>query len=162
MNPKLSAMLGLWCNTKSPALAEFPTEAFCNWQWTQIVRGVPAINLDSLPPALTPIVSAIDDWNRNWKLGLIFECKVGPGRLLVCPIDFQYGAAAQSPVGQQLQRSLLDYMGSDQFQPKVAVSAADIGTLWTTAGGADRITSTSQNGPATPDVDEGTHVVPRN
>jgi len=33
--------------------------------------------------------------------------------------------------------------------------------LWTAAGGADRITGTSQNGPATPDVDEGTHVVPR-
>jgi hypothetical protein len=161
MNPKLSAMLGLWCDTKSPALAEFPTEAFCNWQWTQIVRGVPAINLDSLPPALTPIVSAIDDWNRNWRLGLIFECKVGPGRLLVCPIDFQYGTAAASPVGQQLQRSLLDYMGSGQFQPTVAVSPDDIGILWTAAGGKDRLTGTSQNGPATPDVDEGTHVVPR-
>ncbi len=162
MNPKLSAMLGLWCNVNSPALAEFPTEAYCNWQWTPLVRGVPAINLDGLPSALTPIVYAIDDWNRNWKLGVIFECKVGLGRLLVCPIDFQNGAAAQSPAGQQLRRSLLDYMGSEQFQPKVAVSAADIGILWTAAGGADRLTSTSQNGPGTPDVDEGNHVVPKN
>ncbi|MGA2052735.1 MAG: sugar-binding domain-containing protein, partial [Opitutales bacterium] len=161
MNPKLSAMLGLWIDAKSPALAEFPTEAYCNWQWTQLVRGVPAINLDSLPQELKPTVYAIDDWNRNWKLGVIFECKVGPGRLLVCPIDFQYGAASQNPVGQQLRRSLLDYMGSEQFQPAVAVSPDDIGVLWTAAGGKDRLTDTSMNGQATPDVDEGTHVVPK-
>jgi hypothetical protein len=158
MNPKLSAMLGLWCDIKSPALAEFPTQAYCNWQWTQIVRGVPAINMDALPSALTPIVYAVDDWSRNWKLGLIFECKVGSGRLMVCPIDFQYGAAASNPVSQQLRRSLLDYMGSDQFQPKVSVSADDIATLWTSAGGINRNPAPAAT--ATPDIDEGNHVVP--
>ncbi len=32
---------------------------------------------------LEPVVWAIDDWNRNYKLGLIFECAVGDGKLLV-------------------------------------------------------------------------------
>ena len=160
MNPKLSAMLGLWCDVKSPALAEFPTEAFCNWQWTQIVRGVRAVNLDSLPPALTPMVYAIDDWNRNWKLGLIFECKVGRGRLLVCPINFASEENSANPVAQQLRRSLLDYMGSEKFQPSVSVTEAQINKVWD-ANSGNAGANAAPDGSPTPDVDEGTHVVPR-
>jgi len=44
---------------------------------------VRAVNLDRLTPELEPIVWAIDDWNRNYKLGVIFECSVGDGRLLM-------------------------------------------------------------------------------
>ena len=86
MGPGWSRMLGLWCDTNHPALAGFPTEANCDWQWTEIIK-TRAINLDRLPRELSPIVSAIDDWNRNWKLGLIFEAKVGKGRLLVTIVE---------------------------------------------------------------------------
>jgi hypothetical protein len=124
MNPGWARMLGLWCNAKHPALAEFPTAEDCDWQWTEIVRGVRAVNLDRLPRQLKPIVQAIDDWNRNYKLGLVFECKVGNGRLMVCSADLENAQAG--PVARQLRRSLLDYMGSSRFQPQIAVSAADI------------------------------------
>ena len=40
MNPKLGAMLGLWCDAQSPALADFSTENFCDLQWGDIVRNV--------------------------------------------------------------------------------------------------------------------------
>ena len=83
MNPKLGAMLGLWCDTQHPALAGFPTEGFCDLQWGDIVRNVRAINIEKTPAALRPIVSAIDDWNRNYKLAVLFECRVGDGSLLV-------------------------------------------------------------------------------
>jgi len=79
MGPTWGRMLGLWCDTNSPALAEFPTEANCDWQWTELVRSARAINLDQLPRGLTPMVSAIDDWNRNYKLGVIFEAASGAG-----------------------------------------------------------------------------------
>jgi len=83
MGPTWSRMLGLWCDTNSPALAEFPTEANCDWQWTEII-GNPAREPGQLPRGLKPIVSAIDDWNRNYKLGVIFEARIGAGKLLVC------------------------------------------------------------------------------
>ena len=44
-----------------------------DWQWAEIVRGARAINMDRLPGELEPVVWAIDDWNRNYKLGLLFE-----------------------------------------------------------------------------------------
>ncbi len=128
MNPAWSRMLGLWCDTNHPALAEFPTEANCDWQWTQMIRGVRPVNLDRLPRGLQPIVQAIDDWNRNWKLGALFECRVGKGRLMVSAFDVA-DEPQDRPVARQLFRSLLDYMAGEQFQPKTEVSAAEFQTV---------------------------------
>jgi beta-galactosidase len=124
MNPAWGRMLGLWCDTNHPALAGFPTQPNCDWQWTQIIRGVRAVNLDRLPRGLQPVVQGIDDWNRNWKLGLVFECKVGRGRLLVCSFDVERDLDRR-PVARQLRRSLLDYMAGDRFQPPTEVSPAE-------------------------------------
>ena len=127
MGPTWSRMLGLWCNTNHPGLAEFPTEPNCDWQWTELLRNTRVINLDRLPAALQPIVWAVDDWNRNYKLGLIFEARVGPGKLVVCPIDLNNNP---SPVARQLRRSLMDYMAGSQFQPKTEISPADFESLY--------------------------------
>ena len=82
MGPAWGRMLGLWIDrkpgeTKGHALDRFPTTWHFDWQWAQIIGNVRAVNLDRLPPDLEPVVWAIDDWNRNYKLGLIFECTVG-------------------------------------------------------------------------------------
>jgi beta-galactosidase len=121
-------MFGLWCDTNHPALTGFPTEANCDWQWTQILRGVRPMNLDRLPRGLQPIVQAIDDWNRNWKLGALFECRTGKGRLMVSSFDLMTDPQNR-PVARQLLRSLLDYMGSERFQPKTEVSVAEFRTV---------------------------------
>jgi beta-galactosidase len=126
--PKFDAMLGLLCDAKHSALAEFPTAANCDWQWTPLVDNVRSVNLTDAPRELQPIVAAIDDWNRNWRLGVIFECQVGPGRLLVSAIDLQKADA--TPGAQQLRRSLLDYMASQKFRPAVTLSPAQVAKLW--------------------------------
>ncbi len=129
MSPNWSRMLGLWNDIHHPALAEFPTEANCDWQWSELLQHVRAINLGELPRALQPIVQPIDDWNRNWKLALVFECRVGAGRLLVCSADIATDLAAR-PVARQLRQSLLDYMRGPKFAPKTAVAAEALGNLW--------------------------------
>ncbi|HEU5125864.1 MAG TPA: discoidin domain-containing protein [Verrucomicrobiae bacterium] len=123
MNPGWGRMLGLWCDTHHPALAEFPTEAHCDWQWTEMLRSVRPINLESFPRELKPVVAAVDDWNRNWKLGAIFECRVGEGRLMVSAFDL-LDDPYRHPVARQLLRSLLDYMASPRFEPKTEVAAS--------------------------------------
>lgn len=126
--PRFDAMLGLLCDPKHPALAEFPTDANCDWQWTPLVDNVRSINLTEAPRELKPIVAAIDDWNRSWRLGVIFECRVGSGRLLVSAIDLE---APEATAGaRQLRRSLLDYMASGKFRPAVALSPGQIRQLW--------------------------------
>jgi hypothetical protein len=125
---RFDAMLGLLCDPDHPALAEFPTEVNCDWQWTPIINNVRSINLDGAPRTLRPIVSAIDDWNRDWRLGVIFECAVGPGQLLVSAVNLEDPNAGVGT--RQLRRSLLDYMATRKFHPRVALTLEEIGGLW--------------------------------
>ena len=149
---RFDAMLGLLCDPAHPALAGFPTEANCDWQWTPLINDVRSINLAGLPAELHPIVAAIDDWNRNWRLGVLFECRVGPGALLVSAVNL---GAPQAPQGTRLlRRSLLDYMASGKFRPAVPVSAVQLGALW-------RSSAAAPAGPPAPrafdrDLDDGT------
>lgn len=129
MDPEWSRMLGLWCETNSPALAEFPTEPNCDWEWTEILRHARAVNLDHLPRQLHPIVQAIDDWNRNWKLGVVFDCNVGAGKLMFCTVDLAHDLAGR-PVARQLRRSLLDYMAGNRFQPRTTLSVDEFRSLY--------------------------------
>jgi hypothetical protein len=64
---------------------------------------------------------------------VVFECKVGGGRLMVCAPDIQNDLDAR-PVARQLRHSLLDYMATDRFRPKVALTADQAKALWPVAG----------------------------
>jgi len=132
--PRFDAFLGLVCQTNHPALAEFPTDVNCDWQWTRLVNNVRAINLNTAPRELRPIVEAIDDWNRDWRLGVIFECNVGPGRLVVSAINLDGGSDDSELL--QLRRSILDYMASDRFRPAVTLTPEQVSALWAVATGA--------------------------
>ncbi len=48
MNPSRTWMLGLWCDAKHPALAGFPTESNCDWQWVDLLPHTTALNVDTL------------------------------------------------------------------------------------------------------------------
>ena len=84
--------------------------------------------LDGLPPALRPLIQVIDDWFTNRRLGLVFEARVGPGRLLVSSIDLE---AAVDPVTTQLRHSLLAYMTGEYFEPAFEVSVGQLRALTT-------------------------------
>jgi hypothetical protein len=120
--------LGLLCDPKHPALAQFPTQFYQDWQWNEIVTRAQAMVLDALPKDLHPIVQPIDDWNTNRKLGLVWECLVGNGKLLVCSADLEKDLDKR-PAARQLRDSLLSYMSGGRFNPKVAVSKDDLARL---------------------------------
>jgi hypothetical protein len=121
--------LGILCAPTHPALADFPTESHSNWQWWEIVTGAAPFILND-HPGLRPVVQVIDDWFTNRRLGLVFEARVGPGRLLACSADLG-GDLAQWPVRRQLRASLLAYAGSPAFQPATELSLDDLRALVT-------------------------------
>jgi hypothetical protein len=120
--------LGLLCDPRNPAFATFPTDGYSNWQWWYVVTHSAAMILDGLPPGLHPTVQVIDDWFTNRKLGLVFEARVGRGRLLVTSIDL--GGDDLDPVRRQLLASLLNYAASPRFSPSVDVTADQIRSLF--------------------------------
>jgi hypothetical protein len=76
--------------------------------------------LDEFAPEFRPIVQVIDDWNTNRKLGLIFEAKVGKGKLLVCSIDLRSNLDKR-PAARQMLHNLLKYMDSAAFAPNQSI-----------------------------------------
>ena len=109
--------MGILCDPKHPALAGFPTEFYSNWQWCELLDHSRSIILDDTPADFRPVVMVIDNFARNHKLGVVFEARVGTGRLLVCGIDLP-GLADKQPAARQLLASLQRYAGSEAFQPR--------------------------------------------
>ena len=114
--------LGILCDPANPALARFPTKSHSDWQWFHLALHAQPLILDTLLPAGDrPMVQVIDNYERDHKLGLIFEARVGPGRLLVCACDL-LTLGAEHPEARQLLASLLAYAGSNRFNPRPAMS----------------------------------------
>lgn len=118
--------LGILCDPEHPALAAFPTAFHSDWQWWYVMSNAGAMILDDLPQALRPIVQVIDDWVTNRKLGLVWEARVGAGRLLVTSVDL---SGELDPVRRQLRASLLAYAGGDDFAPEHSVSLEAVSAL---------------------------------
>ena len=127
--PVSPGTLGILTDPGHPALADFPTEFHTNWQWFPIIKQSYPMVLDRLSDDYRPIVQVIDNVERNHKLGLLFEFKVGNGKLLVCMSDLK--AVQDKPEARQFYRSLLEYMESPAFAPSYSLSAKDLQDLFT-------------------------------
>lgn len=121
--------LGLLCNPEHPALANFPTEFHSNWQWWDAMSYSNAISLEGFSKKPEPIVRIIDDWVTNRNLALLFEVKVGNGKLLVSGIDLQSNMEKR-PEARQLLFSLKNYMNSSTFNPQTNLSGKEVLNLF--------------------------------
>lgn len=122
--------LGILCNPQHPALQAFPAEYHSNWQWQDAMSHASAIKLNEVATGLKPIVRVIDDWFTARPLGLLFECKIGTGKLLVSGIDL-ISNQTERPEARQLLYSLKKYMASQDFRPDVEIAPKKIEDLFT-------------------------------
>ena len=122
-------LLGILCDPQHPAFADFPTEFHSNWQWWDLVRHSKPMVLEHMPASFRPLVQMIPDWNTNKKIGLLWEARVGKGRLLVSAIDLR-DDMQHRPVAAQLLYSLKKYISSAQFAPAEVFSVNLIDELF--------------------------------
>lgn len=99
--------MGLLIDTWHPALKEFPTDSYSSWQWQQIVMSSRPVILDEEKEDYQMIVQVIDNFDRNHKLGLIYERSYKSGRLIICAADILY--KREIPEVNQLYYSLISY-----------------------------------------------------
>lgn len=121
--------LGILCDPQHPAFKEFPTQRYSNWQWWDAMSHSNAIRLDLVASGIQPIVRVIDDWVTAQSLGLVFECHVGKGKLIVSGIDLLSDADTR-PEAKQLLYSLTSYMSSADFNPKLTIDLEKITGLY--------------------------------
>ena len=116
--------LGILTNPEHPIFKGFPTEMHTNWQWFPVIKESHPLVLDNFAKDYRPIVQVIDNIERNHKLGLVMEWKVGAGKLLVCMSDLE--KASKYPEGKAFYQSVIDYMRSADFNPSAEITVDEL------------------------------------
>ena len=122
--------LGILTRPEHPLFRDFPTEMHTNWQWFPVIKESHPLVLDNFPKDYKPIVQVIDNIERNHKLGLVMEWKVGKGKLLVCMSNLE--KASLYPEGRAFYESVLGYMQSDEFNPSSEITMEELKKTLTT------------------------------
>lgn len=117
--------LGLLIDNTHKALSGFRSETYSTPQWYNIVTHADCAVLDKTPSEYCPIVQMIDNFERNHKLGILYEAKVGAGRLLIC--TSRLSEIAEEPEIQAFAASLLEYAHSEEFEPKFELTLNELG-----------------------------------
>jgi len=118
--PLSPGTLGLLINPVHPIFNSFPTEYHTNWQWWSIIKESRALILNSMDSTYRPIVQVIDNMERDNKLGMIVEFRVGNGKLLIC--TSRLNEILDKPEARQLYKSLLQYVQSKEFNPTYEIT----------------------------------------
>jgi len=124
--PNQPGTMGLLMDPGHAALKNFPTDFHTNWQWWDLCKNSRTMVLDSLP--VDPIITVIDNFFKNRRLGNVFEAKVGTGKLIFCSADI-HTALGKRPVARQLRFSLLSYMNTSEFAPRAELTPGQVMSL---------------------------------
>jgi len=112
---------GMLVQNTSSAFADFPTDTHSDLQWWEIVNRSQVMILEDFPPGFKPLVQPIDTWFVNRRLALIYEARVGRGKLVVSSADLR-DDLVDRPAAKQLFYSIQKYMSSDKFNPEEEVN----------------------------------------
>jgi hypothetical protein len=151
--------IGTLFKNEHPAFDYFPTDSHSDWQWEPFKKSTHGFILNTLPADYKPIAQVVDDFHRNNKIGTIFEFKVGKGKLLVCGYNINNTA---NPMANQLKYSLLNYAGSNKFNPTLEVSETYLKTLFKTIPKAETATISTEFKDAAIQVDAGFNLAQKN
>lgn len=142
VNKDVPYTLGILCDPDHPALAGFPADCHTNWQWWDAsVNGQP-INLKRIGIGIEPIVRVIDSWSEARSLGLLFEARVGRGKIMVSGIDLLTRQESRVEA-RALLRSLLAYMNGPLFDPGATLDLSVLERLTVSGEGVDSVSSVS-------------------
>lgn len=129
--PVSPGTLGLLFDPENTLFDRFPSLGRSDWQWWSIVRNSRALILNTLPKNYRPLVHVVDNVERNHKLGLLVDLKVGDGKILICPTNLE--AIVNTPEGEAYKEAVMAFAASEEFAPQTEVSIEDIEILLNTS-----------------------------
>lgn len=125
--PVSPGTLGMCMDADHPLFNEFPTDGQTDWQWWTIARNSRPLILNRLPDTYRPIIQVVDNVERNHKLGILMEFKVGDGKLLICTTDMS--ETERHIEGRWFEKAIYDYMMSEEFNPDFTLSQESLNSL---------------------------------
>ncbi len=108
--PEPVGTMGLLIDKDHAALAQFPSDKWSEPQWWEIVSNSYSEILDEHAQGKKIIVQTIDNFERNHRLGLLYEYEIYGGRAVVCCCDPK--KLELSFEGRQFLHSLYEYVKS--------------------------------------------------
>lgn len=105
-----------------PLTKNIPHENFLGRQFEKMLTGGRAAILDSKTVPYSPIIEIATSYKNAHKEALLFEYKVGDGRLLVCGLNFTDG----DPAAEWLKNEIRDYVASSGFLPEISVTPSEL------------------------------------
>lgn len=122
-------IVGTLIQDRHPLFRNFPTKAWADWQWWDILNYTKAVDLTELRN-LTPLVQSIDSYEYNQKLGIVFEAKVGNGRLLTICMD-AVNRIDERPATKALLNAARAYVADDAlFAPAVSLQPYEVDAVF--------------------------------
>lgn len=114
--PNQEGGMGLLIDSAHPLFRAFPTQSHTNWQWWPMAsqRAV------ELPQGVRAMVKQLDSFARLRRMGMLFECRCGGGRLLFSSMDLN--SLRQYPEARALQGAIYRYLASPDFGPEQELS----------------------------------------
>ncbi|MGN0834052.1 MAG: sugar-binding domain-containing protein [Kiritimatiellia bacterium] len=107
-----------------PVFADFPHEGYCGWQFRRLLEGGRAVQLEAGVP-FDPVVDVASSVKFPIRQAMLFEYRVGNGRMLVCSFNFADG----DPAAAVLRAALVGYASGDRFEPPLALTPAQLAAV---------------------------------
>ena len=114
---------GMLIRNQHPALMDFPTRGFSDFQWHNLMRPGRAFILNDVR-LIQPIIQNIEapSVRRNFHLASLFAVRLGKGALVATSFDL----CDARPEFRQLKQSVLNYLAKGKFSDAAAVTRTDL------------------------------------
>lgn len=106
-------------------MEEFPHDGYCGWQFREMMNGGKAVVLDVPKVPFAPIIEIATSYKNAKKEALLFEYRVGRGKLLVCSLNLR----EEDPGASWLKSQLISYVASEEFKPMVELNYGEFASL---------------------------------
>ena len=108
-----------------PIMADFPHDGYCGRQFETMLTESRSALLDLPELPHDPIIDIASSYKNAHREGMLFEYKVGNGKLLVCTLRL----SDVDPAAQWLKNRILTYAASAEFAPAQTLTDQQFATL---------------------------------
>ena len=108
-----------------PIFRRFPHDGYCNWQFYSLLHHANPPIFNGLNLAFDPLLELASSFKRVRKQALLYEYRVGEGRLLGCALSLHW----DDPATVYLFDEVLSYASSDEFAPRNEAAVEDLREL---------------------------------
>ena len=105
-----------------PITDKFPHSGFCAKQFEAMLNGGKAAVLSGTPGQHAPIIDIATSYKNAQREALLFEYRVGKGRLLACTLNLD----EKDPAARWLKKCILSYAESDAFVPGAELTPEEL------------------------------------